>query len=107
VSGVLGWEDPPPRSAPKRRLRGSPIADWWHIAAQLRGRPGRWAAALEGCGPQQATYIRQGRLNAFKPAGSFDARACRVSGMYTLYVRYVGARADLRPIEEATDGVRS
>ena len=36
---------------------------------------------------QQATHIRQGKQNAFKPAGSFDAAARRVNGVYTLYVR--------------------
>jgi hypothetical protein len=37
-----------------------------------------------------AVQIRQGRLTAFQPAGSFDARCVRANGVLTTYARYVG-----------------
>jgi hypothetical protein len=55
------------------------------IAVMLRSRPGTWARI----GSLSASYvstIRQGRIAAYRPGGSYEAQA--VNGQ--VYARYVG-----------------
>lgn len=89
MSGILRWENPP---APARRGgRDTPDGvDWYRIAAQLRARPGEWAAIAEGVETNAPAYIRSARSAAFRPAGAFDAVGRQVRGVYTLYARYRG-----------------
>lgn len=87
MSGVLRWEDPP--EADERGTRSHPkVADWHLIAAQLRGRPGQWAAICEAVSTNTTAQVRQGVYAAFRPAGSFDAVGRRVNGHYTVYARF-------------------
>jgi hypothetical protein len=64
------------------------------IAAQLRDWPDRWARVAAYSTPHgawnTAYAIRNGRLRAYEPAGSFEAAARTVDGVHVVYVRYMG-----------------
>lgn len=85
MSGILRWEDPPPRG-------GTDRYDWDTIADQLVAQPGRWArvavAPNASTAGQMAQRIRNGSYDAL-PAG-FDATARTVDGEARVYARYVG-----------------
>jgi len=94
------FTDPPPRI-------GYAQHPWGDIATQLKRRPGEWALCLRGV-HIQATSINRGALNAFKPAGSFEARAIADGGKdqknrptFDLYIRYVGEGKDTTPADKS------
>lgn len=92
MSGVIRWEDPP--EADRRGNTLAPaVADWYRIAAQLRARPGDWAAISVADSTNTPSFIRSGRYAAFRPAGAFDAVGRRVNGTYTVYARFVGGES--------------
>ena len=69
---------------------GEPPADgkWAAIAEELQSRPRHWARLDEvGRNPRAyVTHINRGRLSAFKPPGTFEAKVVRGQ----LWARYVG-----------------
>jgi hypothetical protein len=80
---IVAWEDPPPQTA------GSiyqPIAD------ELREHPGAWARLddrfSESAAQAFASFVRNGKVSAFKPAGEFEARHAGKS----VWVRHIGAQ---------------
>lgn len=85
MTGILRWEDPPPRGATDRY-------DWDTIADQLTGQPGRWArvavAPNASTAAQMARRIRDGLYDPL-PAG-FEATSRTVEGEARVYARYVG-----------------
>lgn len=83
------FTDPPRRNGPSRH-------HWGNIAEQLKQHPGQWALCLRGI-YAQATSINRGMVNAFKPAGTFQARVVPDGGKdekgratVDLYIRYLG-----------------
>jgi hypothetical protein len=64
------------------------------IAHKLRAKPGEWAVvgAYGGAESAGATarHIQHGRLEAYRPAGSFEATARTVDGEDRVYARFVG-----------------
>lgn len=85
---VIRWEEP-----------AHVEVDWYAIAAELRARPGEWALIRKLPpnyeAPQgTARLIRDGRLPAFAPGGSFDADAEITAEAVLIYARYaaVGAK---------------
>ncbi|RKN38435.1 hypothetical protein [Micromonospora endolithica] len=86
---VFRWEDPPP---PSYGGPGSPIAAHLRrVAAELRARPGQWAAIVEGpTGPPLTARIKRGTDHAWQPAGAFEAVYRTVAGETVTYARYVG-----------------
>lgn len=79
------------RDPPARLTRGRPVSPkWLAIAEALRARPGEWAYVGNHY-TSKAAEIKQGRLCAFRPAGSFDAVARNVANSRgDLYVCYIG-----------------
>lgn len=83
----LKWEEPP--------VKGRNRNDWETIAASLKANPHKWAVVAENVSASTGTHIRHGRLTAFAPEGTFEAR---VSGAKAenggraekIYARYVG-----------------
>lgn len=90
MSGVLRWEDPPP--AIRYGNRPAPTSvDWYRVAAQLRAKPGEWAAVAEAVATNAPAMIRSANYAAFRPAGAFDSVGRRTAdGVYTIYARYLG-----------------
>lgn len=95
----ITWEDP----AGKGALRSRYEKAWEAEADALRAQPGRWgivtvkdpaAGIIAGHGTSgyvMATNIRNGRLAAFRPAGTFEATGRRqADGTVKVYARYVG-----------------
>lgn len=83
---VIRWEDPGPRTR-------APAGDYWKIAAELRANPGRWAVVREGTRMTvigHGTSIQTGKIEAFRPAGSFEATCRSRDGKVVVYARYVG-----------------
>lgn len=86
----MKWEEPPlsPRTARGRT--------WKAEAAELRAHPGQWAVIAERPRYERSraydlsVNVKQGRIAAFRPSGSFEA-AVRLDGdMHKVYARYVG-----------------
>jgi len=67
-SNNLEWKTPP---KPVRYKRGN--VKWHELADQLRTRPNEWALIAHDVNPSLVTHIRQGRLQAFAPNGTFEA----------------------------------
>lgn len=90
----LTWEEPP--------VKGRNRNDWDTIAASLKANPNKWAVVAENVSASTGTHIRHGRLTAFAPEGTFEAR---VSGAKAdnggraekIYARYVGT-ASAEPV---------
>ena len=90
----LTWEEPP--------VKGRNRHDWNTIAASLKANPNKWAVVAEDVSASTGTHIRHGRLTAFAPEGTFEAR---VSGAKAdnggraekIYARYVGT-ASAEPV---------
>jgi hypothetical protein len=90
----LTWEEPP--------VKGRNRNDWNTIAASLKANPNKWAVVAENVSASTGTHIRHGRLTAFAPEGTFEAR---VSGAKAdnggraekIYARYVGT-ASAEPV---------
>lgn len=75
-----------------------PNGEHAQIAAELKARPEQWAhigtqSSARSAG-SLAYAIRHGRMNAYLPAGAFEATARTVGGEHRLYARFVGAQAD-------------
>ena len=81
----IKWQAPP-RSATRA------VVDWAPIAAALRSRPGEWALVRQNAPHStDGNSIKTGRLAAFRPAGSFEARTHTVgAGRFDVYARFVG-----------------
>lgn len=97
---TVQWKEPP---APPRYK--SARHDWKAIADRLRFNPSEWALVAKEVNPSTVTHIRQGRLTAFSPAGSYEASGHgRTENGQTaeLYVRYVGEPEKVIH-EESTD----
>jgi len=66
------------------------------IARALRGRPSEWAVvqrvASIARAASAAQAIRSAKLNAYEPAGAFQAVARTVEGEHRVYARYIGER---------------
>lgn len=85
----IKWEDPPGIAG---RIPGTKYLE---IVEELRRNPGRWAM-IGNFDPSMATNIKEGRISAFRPHGSFEAmsRNTQVDGdghrRADIYARYVG-----------------
>lgn len=88
------FEEPP---ADGRAGRGY---DHGAAAAAMRERPGAWAlirtTQTSQAARSAANLIRNGRLAAYLPAGSFEAMSRTVNGEFRIYARYVGAGGESR-----------
>lgn len=93
MTGVLRWEDPPPRG-------GSDRYDWSEIADDLVENQGRWAlvaiAPNASTAGQMARRIRDGLYDAM-PRG-FEATARTVDGEARVYARC--AVGDSKPTQD-------
>jgi hypothetical protein len=86
VSGVIRWEGPP-EDQRSRKLQGR--LDHDEIVEELRSNPGQWGLiSVNSAG--LASAINQGRMSAYRPAGTFFAVARLVDGEHRCYARYVG-----------------
>ncbi|MGW7435673.1 hypothetical protein [Streptomyces sp. NPDC054849] len=67
------------------------------IADQLRTRPGQWAhidsKGTRASAASTAYLVNNGRLGAYAPAGTFEAKSRTVDGEYRVYARYIGTSA--------------
>lgn len=92
---VLAWKEPPPSRGVGRK------STWSKVARQLQERPGQWAL-IDDCAATTATanHITQGKIEDFRPAGSFEATGRRVPDtippVLHVYARYVGEPAEVR-----------
>ena len=78
----MKWEDPSvtPRVYNSNR--------WRDEAAELRANPGRWALLTQTEGNKArnlVVQIKMGRLQAFRPAGTFEATA-RAGSVYARFL---------------------
>ncbi len=88
---IIRWEAPQPTNrgtgTGRRATRFADAAD------QLRAHRGEWAVLLESTHPGKgalAGHIRMGALQAFAPAGDFEAVTRRINGHTVVYARYLG-----------------
>lgn len=86
--GTFVSELPPDGRYERNRARSEA---WQKVADDARSRPGEWLSV----GRKRSAYVSQvksGRLQAFRPAGSFEAtsRGVDLDGVADLYVRFVG-----------------
>jgi hypothetical protein len=86
---VIRWETPPPKRSGwhlQRNPRYVAIAD------ELRGRPNQWALIMTDGKSGTVGAIKIGKLRAFGPKGSFEARGQLNDdkATYTVWARYVG-----------------
>lgn len=89
------FTDPPPA------FRRGSAHPWEEIAEALRARPNEWALVLRGIHSSYSSQINHGKLSAFKPAGTFEARSVGTAAKdengkptHDLYVRYIGTADD-------------
>lgn len=88
----LRWQEPPARENSRSvstRSKYQPVVD------MLKQYPGRWALLMGAHQQPMATFIKQGKVKGFEPAGAFEATARKgriVNGKkkWDIYVRYVG-----------------
>lgn len=90
----LTWEEPP--------VKGRNRNNWDAIAASLKANPNRWAVVAENVSASTGTHIRHGRLTAFAPEGTFEARVAGAKAENggradKIYARYVGT-ASVEPV---------
>ena len=79
---------PRKKKQPKRPANALP---WHKVADELRNHPNQWALVSDNALSVYAAQIKSGRLVAFRPPGSFDARVRNGNGVRgNLYVRYTG-----------------
>lgn len=83
----IRWEDPPPPLGGRSQDRVH--AD---LAARLRKRPRQWGMigtyARANTAASTAQMIRNARLGAYGPAGTYEAVARTVGGEHRVYARY-------------------
>lgn len=94
MSGVIRWEEPPPKI---RASGGFPLGQgksrWAGVADELRSKPGEWALIAETPLAENsglATQIRMGQMVCFSPAGDFDAETRRENGVRKVWAVYLG-----------------
>jgi hypothetical protein len=76
---------------PKEPKRPANALPWEKVADELRNHPGTWALVADDALSAYVSQIKNGRLTAFRPAGSFDARVRNGNGVRgNLYIRYTG-----------------
>lgn len=84
----IRWEEPPSRT----RV-GAPTQHR-DVANQLKANPGNWGIVAvydkASTAGSIAAQIRAGSVNAYQPAGAFEAHARTVEGERRVYARYVG-----------------
>lgn len=86
---VIRWEEPP-----AKRSNLQPGLKYPPIAGALRARRFAWARILDDGSTSVVNQIKTGRIPAFRPAGSFEARGQRKpDGKYIVWARYVGGEA--------------
>lgn len=85
----LRFEDPPKRAYRPRKTKHERIAE------KLTNRPGQWALidnyASVASVNSMAYMVRNGKIKAYQPAGSFEAVARTADGKHRMWARYVGA----------------
>lgn len=87
---VIRWEDPPPTRAGARG-EAKPVIGHELIAVQLRRKPGEWALIYEvRSAPALVTEINAGVLQAYRPAGAYEATSRLIDGIFRVYARFVG-----------------
>jgi hypothetical protein len=84
---ALKWEAPTEDFRPRGR-----ISKWAGAAEELRAHPNQWALLGEEESISLASYIRNGGISCFEPAGSFESatRDAAKTGRGRIYARYVG-----------------
>lgn len=90
---VIRWEDPPPCRNSSERSGRPPGSEWNGVAEQLKDERGRWAVVFEGEREQALTvrkFIVEARRVCFRPMGDFEACIRALSGVHTIYARYMG-----------------
>lgn len=89
MSGVIGWEEPPPSR------RSPTVHDWAAIADALRSNPGTWALVAV-CPSMQiaASTARYVRESHYKPLRGdvYEAASRLVDGESRVYARYIGEK---------------
>ena len=94
MSGVIRWEEPPPRRGGRKAKVPARSAQWEAVSAALREAPQRWAVVAESDDFRLVggypCMIRDGRLAAFRPVGAFEAAYRSVGTSHRVYARYVG-----------------
>ncbi len=92
---TITWENPPPPAAPSRReSKYAPIAE------ELRANEGIWALIAEDGWLSLKSQIESATLAAFRPRGSFEARAVRGDdpARGRVYARYIGKPTPAEPL---------
>lgn len=83
------FEEPPADARTTKRGH-----DHFKAAAALRERPGEWAlirtTSTSQAARSAAHQIREGRINAYLPAGDFDAVSRSAAGEFRVFARFVG-----------------
>ena len=88
VPGLTGWLTAPPRSDPRQ-------SEHDRTATMLRSHPGLWHT-VGGAKPTSkhahdlASNIRNGRIRAYRPAGSYQAKAVTTGGIHVVVASYTG-----------------
>lgn len=87
----IKFEDPPARGGGRE---WSPKGTHEGIAALLKMKPLKWARvqtlSTVQSAANQADAIRNAKLTAYAPAGSFEAVSRTVDGERRVYARFVG-----------------
>jgi hypothetical protein len=88
----LKFEDPP------RRVSGRHWGRHRLLASEMKARPMEWALVgkygSSDSAASMARNIKLGKLEAYTPAGAFQATSRTVDGEPRVYVRFVGEKSD-------------
>ena len=88
VPGLTGWLTAPPQGDPRQ-------SEHDRTATMLRSHPGLWHT-VGGAKPTSkrahdlASDIRNGRIRAYRPAGSYQAKAVTTGGIHVVVASYTG-----------------
>ncbi|RSX56747.1 hypothetical protein [Bifidobacterium samirii] len=88
VPGLSGWMAAPPQGDPR-------LGEHDRMAMMLRSHPGLWhtvggAHLTLKRAHDLASHIRTGRIKAYRPAGSYAARAVTTGGVHVVVASYAG-----------------
>lgn len=104
---TVKWDDPPEELAQHRSggARGPLATAWLSEVAELKSRPGQWGRIAYFPGGGRPAYnlvdnIRRGRVAAFRPQGTFEARAIKGE----VWVRWTGGTTNGQPEHQHADG---